>query len=346
MTPRDTAPSGVSIVVCCHNSIARLSPTLAHLAGQQVPAGLPWEVIVVDNASTDGTGAFARAHWPANAPVPLRVVDEPRPGLSAARACGFTNARYGVVAFVDDDNWVCPSWVVEAERVFREHPEVGLCGGDNEAEFEVSPPRWFEYFAGYFAVGRQGETSSDITETRGVVWGAGMCVRAAAWAELKSRGFQFWLSDRVGNSLASGGDCELCFGLRLIGWRIWYEPRLRLKHYLPAKRVDWNYLLRLAWAAGATDTLLAPYHAVLDARQRGATPRRPGWATGVCRQLSLLARHPLKLLLPRFVPPADIVRFNQYLYLGHLSALFQHRKLLREQWAGLVAAIGNHGLQH
>ncbi|MGF2076073.1 glycosyltransferase, partial [Enterococcus casseliflavus] len=54
---------GVSVVVCSHNGADRLPGTLAHLASQRVTRDLLWEVIVIDNASTDDTAGVARRHW-------------------------------------------------------------------------------------------------------------------------------------------------------------------------------------------------------------------------------------------------------------------------------------------
>ncbi len=65
----------VSVVLCCHNSVERLQPTLTHLAAVQVPPGMSWEVLVVDNASTDDTAARAAELWAqVGAPAPLRVL--------------------------------------------------------------------------------------------------------------------------------------------------------------------------------------------------------------------------------------------------------------------------------
>ena len=72
--------AGVSVVICCHNSAKRLPETLAHLAAQDVPVGTPWEVIVVDNCSTDGTSEVASRTWASRMTVPLRVVREERAG--------------------------------------------------------------------------------------------------------------------------------------------------------------------------------------------------------------------------------------------------------------------------
>ncbi len=55
--------SGASVIVCCYNSAARLPHTLAHLAGQIVPEDFFWEIILVNNASTDNTVECATAIW-------------------------------------------------------------------------------------------------------------------------------------------------------------------------------------------------------------------------------------------------------------------------------------------
>ena len=55
--------ASVSVVLCCHNSVQRLPSTLKYLAAVNVPPGVDWEVLVVDNASTDDTAACAGEQW-------------------------------------------------------------------------------------------------------------------------------------------------------------------------------------------------------------------------------------------------------------------------------------------
>jgi glycosyltransferase involved in cell wall biosynthesis len=291
-------PLGISVVIPCFNGADRLPRTLAHIAAQHVPQGLEWEVVLVDNASTDGTPQAAARAWPAPAPAPLRIVSEPRLGLSFAHLAGFAAARHEIVTFVEDDNWIAPDWLQVVSEVMETHPDVGACGGRNEAHCSSPPPAWFESCAHYYAVGAQGpERGGDITWTRGFLWGAGMTVRAAAWRQLVEGGFRFLLEDRVGDRLKTGGDSELSFALRLAGWKLGYEPRLRLRHDLPPRRLRWPYLRELVRGMGAASAGLEPYLRVSHDRGRPlAEALRVLWFREALADALRLAARPAQLL--------------------------------------------------
>ena len=251
---------GVSIVICCYNSASRLPETLKHLLVQDAPIDLQWEVILVDNASTDDTAYIGKSLWPDDAPVNLRIVHEQNQGLSYARERGIDEAMFGLVSFVDDDNWLSSDWVRRVSIIMTEHPEVGACGGRSEAIFESEPLFWFEEFNEGYAVGKQGESTGDVTWSRGHLWGAGLTIRKAAWKQLREKGFTPILSDRKGKSLSSGGDYEICYALRLAGWRLWYCDELVFKHHISAERNNWNYLKRLQIGFGAQTIGHDPYY--------------------------------------------------------------------------------------
>src|SRR5688500_17791752 len=95
---------GLSVVICCYNSAERLPQTLRHLAIQKYSPGLNWEVIIVDNNSLDATADVARKEWAQySTRVPLKVVTERDPGLSAARSKGVSSASFEFIVFCDDD---------------------------------------------------------------------------------------------------------------------------------------------------------------------------------------------------------------------------------------------------
>ena len=92
-----------SVIVCCYNSAPRLRETLLHLAQQEVTEGFNWEVVLVDNNSTDGTAEVAQSLWAKYGnPVPLRIVKEHTPGLSYARKKGVEESKGELLVFCDD----------------------------------------------------------------------------------------------------------------------------------------------------------------------------------------------------------------------------------------------------
>ncbi len=241
----------ISVVLCCHNSVPRLPQTLAHLAAVQVPAGMAWEVLVVDNASTDDTAACARELWAqAGAPTPLQVLSEPRLGLNHARWTAIRAARHDVVTFVDDDNWVDDQWLCVLESLFAVHPKVGAVGGLAEPAFETQAPEWFASVQQCYACGSQADAAGPVSPERGYLHGAGLSLRRAALLELAARGFAPRLVGRSGGNLAGGEDTELCHALLAAGWTLWYEPALRLRHYMPAGRLTLDYARRLSFEMG------------------------------------------------------------------------------------------------
>ncbi|MFZ4402312.1 MAG: glycosyltransferase family 2 protein, partial [Bacteroidales bacterium] len=132
---------GVSIIVCCYNSAFRLPETLRHLAMQEVASDIPWEVIVVNNASTDDTSVVATKEWGKHlCNTAFKVIDQPIQGLSAARKMGVEQAIYKYIIFCDDDNWLAPNYVQLAFEIMNDDPEIGVLGGQTEVVSTIQPP--------------------------------------------------------------------------------------------------------------------------------------------------------------------------------------------------------------
>ena len=237
---------GISIIVCCYNSALRLPETLRHLATQEVSSMIPWEVIVVNNASKDNTSGIAKLEWEKyHCKAAFKVIDQPIPGLSAAREKGIETSNFEYLIFCDDDNWLAPNWAQRVCEIFELNPEIGIIGGKNEAVFEIQPPVWFEKLKGSFAVGEQNSNTADITDTRGYVWGAGLSFRKSVYLKAKNAGFKPLLSGRKGNKLTAGEDTEFCYIFRMAGYRIWYFEDLKLQHFIPTARLNEQVLPKM-----------------------------------------------------------------------------------------------------
>jgi glycosyltransferase involved in cell wall biosynthesis len=138
-------PAGISVIVCCYNSAARIAPTLQHLAAQQQFPFTQWEVIVVDNASTDNTATKAVQVWNGidGDKPPFKVIFEKTPGLSAARKKGIEESQFDFVLFCDDDNWLHENYLSIALNILKENPLIGALGGTGFRVFEGGEPPYF-----------------------------------------------------------------------------------------------------------------------------------------------------------------------------------------------------------
>lgn len=252
-------PQGVSIVICCHNGANRIPETIRHIARQHVPSHIPWELLMVDNASTDGSAEVARKEWQKfRIETCLRIVKEPALGLSHARACAFRSAYYDYIIMCDDDNWLDKNYVRYAFDIMSGKTSIGALGGFGNLQFEVRPPD--EGMSFIFAAGQQAPRRGKVAGNR--VYGAGCVVRHSAYEKLVKSGFASLLTDRHGTELSSGGDYELCYALAILGYDIWYDDRLRFIHFITRERLTWKYFLKYAHESSKCFYILSSYRLV------------------------------------------------------------------------------------
>jgi glycosyltransferase involved in cell wall biosynthesis len=244
------SPPHVSIVIPAYNCAHRIGVPLDALAAQDAPSG-SFEVIVVDNASTDDTARAADAHPAAQSLRSLgagvRVVREARAGLGFARQRGIAEARGEAVCFVEDDTTPAPDFVREGLRAFDDS-SVGLVISQFAPRYEYLPPEAVRRREHLFGINvRQGD---DVVEygagaTAVPSIGAGLWVRSAAWEQAIGGAADSLLRDRAGSGLSSGGDIEIGYRVGRAGWKRLYWPAARLEHVIPATRFKTGYFCRL-----------------------------------------------------------------------------------------------------
>ena len=250
---------GISVVVCCYNSAKLIEETIIHL-GKQQTENISWEIILVDNASTDETADLSKQFLNKYcSEVSHQVVYEPKPGLSNARACGMGHAKYEFVLFVDDDNRLSSDYVQEAYQTMDSHSNIALMGGKGELDFEKTPPSWFSDYHSSFALGSQARNGEDELQNVDQVYGAGIVIRESVYQYLHELGFPELLTGRKGGETISGEDNELSLALRMMGAEVWYNPNLQFKHYMTEGRLNWKYLQELFYGFGRAKAYLDIY---------------------------------------------------------------------------------------
>ena len=265
---------GFSVIICCYNSAGRLPDTLYHLAAQNFTGA--WELIVVDNNSTDETGRTALEEWQKyHLPqVALKVVKQPKPGLNYAREKGVEHSRYGYLLFCDDDNWLADNYLSIAYDYLQENPAIGGLGGESIATSnpDYTFPPWFEHSKHNYAIGRQSDRTGDVTK-RGYLWGAGFITKKSIFNRCITPEYPYLLTDRTGTLLSSGGDTELCSRIVIAGYPLHYSEKLKLKHFIAAERIDPDYYKKLIAGIDQAHAQLSKYYDLINVRTTGKQKR-------------------------------------------------------------------------
>lgn len=238
---------GISVIICCYNSATRLPKTLLHLTSQEFKHPINWEIIVVNNASTDNTLEITKqiAEKFEVFNNRLIVVNQPIPGLSHARDMGIATAKYKYVIFCDDDNWLESKYLNNAYHILEKNPRIGALGGQGMATTDAPElPEWFDKHKSGYAVGKQAEYNGDVSNHY-AIWGAGLVTRKELYLKCFPKEYPSFLTGRKGSKLSAGEDTEFCLRLLLKGYMLYYDDSLQFTHFIPKERLTLEYRDRL-----------------------------------------------------------------------------------------------------
>lgn len=233
----------ISVVIATRNRAVQLAQCLRSFSGLDTRPLTAWEIIVVDNGSSDSTAAVVE-ELRTTSDLPLRYLYEGTPGVSAARNAGILAARYPVLAFTDDDCLVESSWLVAIWRSFTEDPSVVLVGGRVDLfdpEDEAISIRRFD----------------DRAEIRGIddiftrLIGCNVAISALA---LQTAG-AFDTSIGPGTSFKAGEDHELFYRILKSGAKVVYEPDVRVAHAHGRRKRDEVLALKANYVKGRATIL-------------------------------------------------------------------------------------------
>jgi glycosyltransferase involved in cell wall biosynthesis len=221
-----TDTPAATVIVPVHNGGASLTRLLDTLHTQELDR--TFEVVVVDNASTDATTRIAMEH-----PLRPQVVFESRRGSYAARNAGVRVARGAVLAFTDVDCAPERTWLAAGIAGIEEGAD--LVGGDVEQQMSEKPTRWERFDARHY-----------LNQRRYVEK-----MRFAATANLFVRRE---VIDRTGPfdaALLSSGDLEFCYRAQRNGYRLAFRPDAVVRH-APRRTIRQLWSLHTRLAAGKT----------------------------------------------------------------------------------------------
>lgn len=235
---------GVTVVLCTYNRCKDLVSALESLAASKMPGSVSWEILVVDNNSTDKTREVVEGFCQRD-PQHFRYLFEPQPGKSFALNSGIANAHGEILAFMDDDAMVTPDWLMNVTAPLQNGDWAGSAGKILPAQKFTPPPwlpddlvNWGGILCAYFDLG---DTPCELNRPP---YGVNMAFRKSVFA--KHGGFRTDLGPRPGSQIRNE---DIEFGRRVLaaGERLRYEPSAIVYHPVPQGRVrqefffDWWY---------------------------------------------------------------------------------------------------------
>jgi glycosyltransferase involved in cell wall biosynthesis len=232
----------ISVILCTHNRCESLVEALDSLSKSILPESVEWEVLVVDNNSSDSTRQVAESFCE-KLPTHFRYVFEPKPGKSNALNRGIQEATGQILAFTDDDLTVESAWLQNLTAHLCSGEWAGA-GGRVLPERGFSPPQWIP-------VGNKHALAPLSIFDRGPEPGAleespiGACMAFHRRMFEKYGGFRTDMGPGLGAaSLQKSEDNEFGHRLRAAGEKLRYEPEAVAYHPVPQYRLDKGYFLR------------------------------------------------------------------------------------------------------
>lgn len=241
----------ISAVICTHNRADLLAEALESVCCQSLPKD-DYEVIVVDNASTDDTEAVTRRFCDGRAHV--TYVMEPTLGHSVARNRGLREARGRYVAYLDDDAVAQLEWLEQLLAAFAEVvPEPGCVGGKTLPNWQAPRPFWLHDILMLSLSVIDWSEEGFFVEPPKFLVGANIAYDRELALELG--GFDENLG-RVGEALRSGDECELNLRIRAAGRSVYYTPQAVVSHLVSCTRLTKAWHMDRAKWQGVTDGII------------------------------------------------------------------------------------------
>lgn len=241
----------ITAAICTYNRASVLPGAIESLLQQRL-SPTDYEILIVDNGSTDGTPAVIQHYQATNAN--LRSCVAPVLGLSHARNLAVQQARGEIIAFLDDDAVAAPQWLAALLAAYDAFPNAYLVGGKILPQWQATRPAWLtDQLLPSLSVVDFGEQVRTLQEPQ-FLWGANFSLHRGRSGQ--SLAFRTDLG-RCGANLI--GEEEVAFQqqIRTLGGTVVYTPAAVVYHLIPATRLRRRYFVARAYGNGRTRALVA-----------------------------------------------------------------------------------------
>ncbi len=306
----------ISAIICTHNRAGYLTKAIQSLIDQCTPKE-NYEIIIVDNCSTDATKeAVMQFFGKAN----VRYLYEPTLGVTSARNTGWRNAQGKYIAYLDDDAIACPVWLDKILEVFKTvKPRPGCVGGKAVPIWEGTRPVWLsDWLLHGLAIIDWSDTPHVLTNIS-VEWLVSANIAFPREILENVGGFNTRLC-RQGNNLLSNGEVFLEKQIIQQGYTCFYHPEIMISHHIFKSRLCQAWFKRRYYWQGISD-------AVMQILQESpSTLQRLRLAVSKAKILLQSPEKLKRLLLPTKDPEQFTQKCFDLIMLGHIYGLLRIAK--------------------
>jgi glycosyltransferase involved in cell wall biosynthesis len=237
----------LSIIICSYNRASYISDALTSLYCQS--AGLnAFEVIIVDNNSTDNTKEVYTAWRQTNTNGQFTFISETKQGASFARNTGATIAKGEWVCFMDDDAVATPNYVENILKHIQDKPDAVGFGGRIIPKYIPSEPKWMSYYVSSLVGNFDYAPIACAFENGKYPLESNMIVKKSVYDQIG--GFNVNLPGVVGTLRIGGEGKELFYKILALGHIIYYDPAICVHHVVEVKKLTSEYMYRVASGIG------------------------------------------------------------------------------------------------
>lgn len=238
----------LTFAVCSYNRAGRLAGLIPIMRRQE--CRVPFEILIVDNNSTDDTRAVVQGLAEQDGP-PVRYVFEPEQGIPYARNRALEESMGGdYLVFIDDDEIPRPG-LLNAAIDALEQDGADCAGGRVEVIFKAGErPSWLgDELLGFLAEIDHGEKAFWITDRSTPIWTANVAYRTDIFRDNEDLRFDVRYNRR-GQQVGGGSDAVMFWALLEHKVRIRYRPDMVVEHYVEPWRLRRRYFLKLHFVSG------------------------------------------------------------------------------------------------
>lgn len=233
----------LTVIFATRNGARTLPRMLNSLV--QLDYDAPWEVIAIDNDSSDDTLKILKQH---ESCLPLTIMQQPKPGKNQALNLGIPNAKGSLIVLTDDDVIVNPDWLKKLEECAEQHPDFDIFGGRILPHWDDSPdPIVLQNAPLGVTYALTPIDQEDGPIFPGLIWGANMAIRKSVF----DAGHRF--NTKIGPTKSDyimGSETEFTIRIHNAGHQSWFCDDAQVRHIIRHEQLTQSWVIGRAYRFG------------------------------------------------------------------------------------------------